>query len=649
MPTEIPTVQNIHKAHLALFESVVAEARSKLPPATKATVTPTPKSNQKLPKPPKLDPNLTPVENERIAAGYKKRYGVWWPPTNGVPMHDLTLELEAFRNPPTTPQSPGRPTHFKNIVQMIWNHPNSTKKFIFHPWAERMLENACQHKFLAIAGCSSSGKSEFGALWGIVSFLSAPNLTKILVTSTSLKDSRQRIWGSIEEYWQQAASTLGGEENLPGELVSASGLIRYRRNGKKSDRQGLVLIAGEKSKANEAMGKLIGYKGEKLILVCDELPELSEKLLQAAEANLFSNPDFSMIGIGNPNSHYDPFGVFCTPKAGWASITQQTDEWETERGYCIRFDGEQSPNILLNENRYPWMITKEKLADFRRMLGETTLRYARFVKGWFHETGGSEGVFSEADIIKYKGAMKTIWATPPIMVAGFDPAFTNGGDDSMLHFGRLGSDDNGLKILEWGECVELNEDRDLKDQPRTHQVVRMLRKECEKRGVSPRHLAIDGTGAGKPFCDVVRSEWSGEFLEVSFGGSASDLPASGTDSTPSKERYTNRVSEIWYSGREYLQSGQIRGIYPALAVELCARQYETRGRGKVCVESKKDMKDRIGKSPDRADSALLVLALCRARLGMASKLRTKPTEHQNGPRRVSPYKMFARRLSGMRR
>jgi hypothetical protein len=926
-------------------------------------------------------------KSDLIAQGYREKYGVWWRPVAGKPMHDLTLELEAFLNPPKT--SPGKPTHFKNIVNAIWNSKASTKKFVFHPWAERMLENACANKFLAIAGCSScvsgdtrmldpltgnlptirelceskiqpvvqtlngpvladvpylkgreelfefklsngesfkctkahrlltphgwvraesvtvaselfgyapdlpattlgsdfstrkpdarhcfgtvadsrsdyspcfhlygeqlraaqaaalsaapspddaqrytghvsfvwddlshapehthphllsapstrndeapsrlletlasprdaeeissphslwcqpplpfqlesglpgsfgepvphfdhrkrtgcdgdppevylhhsisgceklssvegpfgqqpsgcclssgtepelldssedslpkhslplqvslvvvesiqsvgvhdfydlnvpvehhyfaegaihhnSGKSEFGAIWGIVNFLAAPSGTKVLVTSTSLKDSRQRIWGSVEEYWQAAAAVLGGEQVLPGELVSASGMIRYRQGNFKSDRQGLVLIAGEKSKANEAMGKLIGYKGSRVILICDELPELSEKLLNAAEANLYSNPDFSMLGIGNPNSHYDPFGVFSTPKNGWGSIHSDSEEWETVLGKCIRFDGEKSPNILLGEDRYPWMMTARKLADFKSMLGETTQRYARFVKGWFHETGVDEGVFSEADIIKYRGDSKTFWKTPPDAVAGFDPAFTNGGDDSFVQFGKFGEDKDGNKVLEWGDFAELQEDRDIKDEPRTHQIIRLLRAACEARNVHPKRLAIDGTGAGKPFCDVVRSEWSGEFLEVNFSGQASNLPASGTDPTPSKDRYINRVSEIWFSGREYLQSGQIRGIYPALAKELCARKFENKQRGKVQVEPKKDMKARIGKSPDRADAALLCLELCRSRLGLSSKLRTRPHEKENSPARVSAFKAFSRKFARMR-
>jgi len=81
------------------------------------------------------------------------------------------------------------------------------------------------------------------------------------------------------------------------------------------------------------------------------------------------------------------------------------------------------------------------------------------------------------------------------------------------------------------------------------------------------------------------------------------------------EKFSNRVSELWWVGVEFLRSNQIRGITPDLARELCARKYSTMAGGKLVVEPKKDMKARMGKSPDLADAALLLLDACRYRLG----------------------------------
>ena len=557
-----------------------------------------------------------------VTQGYRMKYGKLWPPQNGKPPTDLLIEFQAFRHKISGPEAPGAHVHFKNIVNAIWNHPKSTKKVDWNPWAERMIEHLCQHKYLAIAGCASSGKTRIGgALWGIVNFLAAPTETKVLLTSTSLKDSRQRVWGEVEEYWMAAAQLLGGEANMPGELASSAGMIRYKSGDMRSDRQGLTLIAGEKSKAKESIGKVIGFKGTRVILIADELPELSEALINAAESNLAANPEFQMIGIGNPNSYFDPFGVFCEPEAGWNSITELDYEWKTKKGFCIRFDAEKSPNIQAGKTIYPYMMTQEKLDDFQQRLGVKTLRYYRMVKGFWCPTGSEESIFSEADILSYEANVPAVWREPPVLVAGFDPSFTNGGDRSVLYFGKVGYNLDGLKTLEWTDFEELQEDATNKTSSRTEQIVDMLVRSCQKRGVQLKHLGIDGTGAGKPFCDMVRARWGGDFLEVNFSGSASDMPASGTDSRPSKEVYVNKVSEIWFVGREYMQSGQIKGISPPLARELCARSYVTKQKGKIQVETKAEMKKRTGKSPDIGDSALIGLEVARRRLGMSSSAR----------------------------
>jgi hypothetical protein len=100
--------------------------------------------------------------------------------------------------------------HFKRIVSALWPE-DGPKPFVWHPWAERMLEASCRNKYLAVAGCASSGKTDYFAIWAIVNFIVAPYDTMVLVTSTTLKDSRKRIWGSIRDYWQAAPA-------LPGKL-----------------------------------------------------------------------------------------------------------------------------------------------------------------------------------------------------------------------------------------------------------------------------------------------------------------------------------------------------------------------------------------------------------------------------------------------
>jgi len=113
-------------------------------------------------------------------------------------------------------------------------------------------------------------------------------------------------------------------------------------------------------------------------------------------------------------------------------------------------------------------------------------------------------------------------------------------------------------------------------------------------------------------------------MRVEFGGKASKEPTSLSDSTPGYESYANRVTEIWFGAKELMRTGQIKGVPQSLARELCARTYKTAKGEKMrlMAEPKADMKMRIGKSPDEADAALMLVALCKERFGFGASRAT---------------------------
>ena len=128
------------------------------------------------------------------------------------------LELELYGFLHGFPQCDAtKADHFRAASRILWN--KETKEFVWHPWADDMLEAACEQKWLGLVGCGSCGKTDFAAVWAIINWLADMMNTKVLDTSTSLKESRKRIWGSICEYWQAAPG-------LPGKLVDSLGMIR---------------------------------------------------------------------------------------------------------------------------------------------------------------------------------------------------------------------------------------------------------------------------------------------------------------------------------------------------------------------------------------------------------------------------------------
>jgi hypothetical protein len=199
-----------------------------------------------------------------------------------------------------------------------------------------------------------------------------------------------------------------------------------------------------------------------------------------------------------------------------------------------------------------------------------------------------------------------------------DPGYTNDGDRSIAYFGKLGLSEDGVMVLLFTEYVPLYEDMKDTTVPRNYQIVRAWVKECAKRGVIPSHAAVDVSGS-PAFGDIVSSEWSREVHRVQFGGRSS-MWRVGDGRSTAQERYANRVTELYFEFRAYMERRQIFGVCPDFARELTARRYAFGSGGigsreaTVVLEPKRKYKGRTGKSPDIADAAMVLFDLCRSRL-----------------------------------
>jgi hypothetical protein len=548
-------------------------------------------------------------------------------------MNQLQIELVCFLSGLSVADGGlGKSEHFWNVVAMLWP-ATSRKPFFRNPWGERMIDEWCNYNFSSVSGCASSSKTDTAAVWGIVNWLAAPLDTKVLCTSTTLRESRKRIWGSIEDYWNALPDGI----RVVGKLASSFGLIRLSdaMGVRGSEKCGIELIPGEKKREKEATGKIIGIKNKRVILIADELPELSPAIMQAAISNLTANPYCQAIGLGNPASYYDAHGIFATPKAGWKSISPEDFEWETIYGHAIRFDATLSPNVLNNDDSlYPWLPTVRRLEEAKKNMGEDSFGFWRQWRGYFPPEGGEQTVFSETDIIFFGSERRDVeWATPPVPVAGTDPGFTNEGDRTVTYFGLFGEEmHTGLSVLLLTGYEILKDDMTEKTVPRNFQIARAFKKESVGRGVTPRHAGVDVSGS-PAFGDIVAREWSPDVFRSQFGGK-STMSRVGEDRAMAKDRYANRVTELWFEARNYMEFGQVRGIEPDLARELTARRYTTGATAgsldaTVAIEPKKKMKGRTGASPDIADAFLVLFDLCRTRLGFRAQAGGKSGKQKN--------------------
>ena len=316
-----------------------------------------------------LGPRIDPATNKMDVGGFLI------PVTN-----TLTALLWGFANHPS---NKAKEFYFWRVADLLWNRDDLPEHmFLKHPWAEQIIRECIENKYLAIGGAASSGKSHTLAGYGIVTWLARPRDTLVLMTSTTLREARKRIWGSV-------ISLLSVIDGAPINIRDSIGSANYiDENGQTFDRAGLSLIAAEKSRTREAIGKFIGLKQKHVLLIGDELGELSEAIQQAALANLSKNPKFEFKGLSNPASRFDSFGIWSTPKDGWESITPDVDdEWVTKwGGKYIRLDGERSPNVAAGYTVYPFLPTIEKIAEDKALLGENSRAYMRMVRAVFFDS-----------------------------------------------------------------------------------------------------------------------------------------------------------------------------------------------------------------------------------------------------------------------
>ena len=101
---------------------------------------------------------------------------------------------------------------------------------------------------------------------------------------------------------------------------------------------------------------------------------------------------------------------------------------------------------------------------------------------------------------------------------------------------------------------------------------------------------------------------------ISSMGMPTERKISNLDRRTCKEAYDRLVTEYWFAVHTAMSTRSLVGIdlerHSQVVNELCSRLYQHKGR-KVSVEKKTEMKQRIKKSPDLADSLTYAVEMLR--------------------------------------
>jgi hypothetical protein len=339
----------------------------------------------------------------------------------------------------------------------------------------------------------------------------------------------------------------------------------------KSDPSGSFISA--RTARKEQPEALQGIHSDKILLIVDEASSIDNAIFEAAGGSLSGNA--CLILVGNPTRSEGYF---------YDAFTKLKDRWWLKTVSC-----EDSPRV-----------TPEYIEEMSERYGRDSNTFAIRVLGNFAETSDdtiiSNGLVESAveRDVDPTGNASIVW--------GVDVA-------------RFGSDQSALckrqgnhvmePIKSWAKIDTMNLMGAINNE---YQTSRQQNKE-------PQEIMVDVIGAGASIVDR-GLELGLPVIGINTGESAS---LSG--------QYKNLRCELWHRAKEWFEQKHCKiPRDERLMFELCSPRFSYESSGKIRMETKDEMKKRLGHrgSPDFADAFVLTFSGTSAVIAGSSSGWSKP-------------------------
>lgn len=514
--------------------------------------------------------------------------------------------------------------HYKELEKYLW----PTEK-IWHRWNELQLKSWLENRTMVVLGPSSSGKTNSTATDHLADYYCFPHETTVLICSTTAERLQDRIFGEIKRYHRLARERYPW---LPGEPIDSRMRIITEQQDEAVDgrdfRNGIVGVACLQGGQFKGIGNFIGIKNQRVRLAMDELQMLPPAILLAI-SNLDKNRDFKGTGLGNPKDTTDALGVMAEPSfslGGWDGGIDQTPvtkTWSTRRpdGICVQLVGTDSPN--LDGSLGIPLISQADIDRDVAQYGKDSLQFSMMNQGMMPKGQGSRRVITRQFCQKNKALEKAVWLdSNHIKFASLDAAYKGvGGDRCVLMFFDMGYEvyndpDGAFDVTQLGsqkpttkshrQVISLEEVMlvpiDITSPLDAEEQITLFCKEkCSTRRVSPSNFFYE-SGMRTSLVSAMGRLWSVDTNPIDCGGPASERQVSAKIEVPCNKYYSKLVTEFWFSVRLVIEAQQLRGLREQVMDEGCKREWKMVAGNKIEIESKKDMKEKTGQSPDLFDT-----------------------------------------------
>ncbi len=428
-----------------------------------------------------------------------------------------------------------------------------------HLWSKQRLicEAVVKHRKVAVPACHGLGKSFCASrlvAWWITS--SPIGDAFAVTTAPTEKQVKSILWREINRAYKK-----GG---LPGKVNQTEWFIDNE------------LVAYGRKPADTDMTGFQGIHARKVLVLFDEACGIPKALFDGGDS-LTTSAGSRMLAIGNPDDPSSEFARICQPGSGWHVIP--VSAFDTPN-----FTGEAIPDGLRD-----LLVSTEWVEEKRIYWGAESPLYKAKVLGKFSD-------------VSEDGLIAPSWVN-----AAIERTLTPGPNDDVelgVDVARFGGDES---IIYWrhGPCAKLIHNSRGNDLMKLVGVIVAAIAQHK-----PKRVKIDDSGVGGGVTDRLREmqRSDGLFANVEI------CPINVGQAARDKERFLNLRAELHWGLRERFQDGDIDiEDDDVTAGQLVAFKYWQTSRGQIQIESKEDLKKRLGKesgfsSPDRADALMLAYA-----------------------------------------
>jgi len=539
-----------------------------------------------------------------------RKYGIEWPTDDEVWVERTLIRNGGYITVDGKQYGNGEAYHVMQMQSLLWPE----KKW--HRWNKLQVEAFCANRMIGVLGAASTGKTHEAALFSLIYYFCFPEGFTGLISSTDSRSLELRIWGEIKKHWTMARENWPA---CPGNIIESRQMIVTADSEQQGRdfRNGLIGIPCVVGGSYVGLGKYVGVKNERVLLVGDELSFMGKAYVDAI-SNLSKNRGFKLIAMGNPKDPSDALGTICEPsesEGGWEGVIQDgtTRTWKTRwaGGIAVQLPGTDSPNMDVEDGRdepYPFLIGRKSIQQDLEYYGRDSINFSMMCLGTMPRTSQSRRVITK-DLVLASGAMdKAIWkGGDTFLVAGVDAAYSAiGGDRTVIIVLRVGKNEKNVWQVAIEEPPILVAPKVRSTAPIEDQVAELVMNECADRGIPPRRVYYDSTARGA-FASALARIWSVDPVGVEFGGKPTDRIVSDVVRIPASKHFTKRVSELWFFSRYAIEAKQVRQFVPELIEEGSAREWDLTAGNLIDVERKIQMKRRLGKSPDIYDAFVVAL------------------------------------------